>query len=429
LKITSDLSVRRAPPGEHTVSDAKGLILRIHACKDGDLTRSWIVRIRDGRKQRRIGTGSYPTVTLADARRKAQEAHRVAAEGKDPSQAAKRRLRSAEEARALTLRQAIDDYLGKAARAFKNPKSEDIRRRALLVHFKPLHAKDVSLVAPEDVADILRTLRPETASRAYTAARAVFDYAEAVLRPRGIVIHNPASTRQLAALGWKRKSRKTHTAHPSVPWELMPEVMAQLDALDGDDTHCLRLIIATALRCRTVFVAKWRNIDLEGRLWRIPVEDLKDEDYRRPGETFDVPLNDIALDVFRIMRSQSPSAARYVFTSPVGAPFANGVITNITRRLRRRHDHWRDPQTGEPFTAHGFRATFKTWSREAGLDPKLFGHVPPREIAELILGHQVGNDVEQTYDRSTLIKARRTMLHLWANQCLGAKILNFPQRA
>jgi Arm DNA-binding domain len=285
LRITSDLSVRRADPGEHTVSDAKGLILRVYATTGGEPSRSWIVRVADNGRRRRIGLGQYPTVTLAKARELATSTHRAIADGNDPSKTAKRRQRAALDARSLTLGNAIDDYLEKAASRFKNPKSNEIRLRALRVLFAPLHSREVAEVTSAEIADILRPLRPETASRAYTAIRAVFDYAEVVLRPLGVIVHNPTSSRSLAALGWKRKSRKTHIQHPAVHWKLMPEIVAEVGKLDDADALCLRFIIATAVRSGSARLAKWSDIDLEARVWRIPAHDLKDSEHRHHGTT------------------------------------------------------------------------------------------------------------------------------------------------
>ena len=423
--ISSDREVKAAKKGERTVTGATGLILRVHPGSDGKLTRNWIVRVTDKGRRRRVGLGHYPTVTLAKARELATDAHRKIAQGIDPSQTARRQQQSAADARFLTLRKAIDDYLAKAASTFKNPKSDEIRRRALLVHFGSLHAKDVAQIAPADIADVLRPLRPETASRAYTAIRAVLDYAEAVLRPRGVVIHNPASTRPLAALGWRRKSRKTHAPHPAVSWRIMPEVISETRKLNGVDAACMMFIIATCVRAGTAREAKWADFDFEEKTWAVQPADLKDGWRRKV--PFVVPLNDLALDVLAAMREHSPSP--YAFAGSPGRPIATGDLINLTRRLRRKHDNWRDPHTRKQFVIHGFRAAFKTWSREAGLDPERFNHIPPREIAELILGHQIGSDVEQAYDRSAVLDARRTMLDLWASHCRGAKILGFPQRA
>jgi integrase len=412
MQITSDRGVRSAPPGEHTVDGTAGLILRVHVATNGSLTRTWIVRVNDGVRRPRLGLGRYPAVGLAEARRKAVDAHRAVAEGIDPSRTAKARRRAAEEARALTLGKAIDGYLNKAATVFKNAKSDEIRTRALRVHFAPLHGKDVASLSALDIADILRRLAPQTAIKAHTAIRAVFDFAATVLEPHGARIANPADPRRLKATGWSPKPHSQNVPHPAVDWRQMPEIIDELSALDGVVAACLTLIIATCVRAKTARLAKWRDIDLEKNIWTVPRADLKDDKHRNV--SFVVPLNNLALDVLKAMRR---SSSPYVFERAGGQPVRDMDLVCLVRRLRRSHDDWRDPQTKKPFVTHGFRASFKTWSREAHI--KTMAHIPVRELAELVLGHRIGSDVEQAYDRSTLLEARREIMDLWSSHCAG----------
>ena len=125
----TDVDVRNAKEGEHT--DGDGLILVVRASRSGGKPRrSWVLRIVDGGRRRKLGLGVYPSVSLAQARQKAQDARRELAEGNDPSITAKRRAAILEAARTLTLGKAIDDYLAKAAPAYKNVTSVRIRERA-----------------------------------------------------------------------------------------------------------------------------------------------------------------------------------------------------------------------------------------------------------------------------------------------------------
>jgi integrase len=128
-----------------------------------------------------------------------------------------------------------------------------------------------------------------------------------------------------------------------------------------------------------------------------------------------------------VLKAMRRSSSPYVFEGAGGQPIHDMDLICMVRRLRRSHDDWRDPQTGKPFVAHGFRASFKTWSREADL--RLASPIPVRELAELVLGHRIGSDVEQRYDRSVLLDGRREILDFWSSHCRGAKILPFPARA
>jgi integrase len=414
--ISCDLEVRSAKLGDTPVAGAPGLFLRVHLAKSGSLTRSWYVRLSsDGKRPKRGLDGSYPVVTLAAARQKAIDVHR----GIDPGVRAKRRQRLAEAARTLTLAKAID---GSPSPTYKNPKSDEIRERALEQTFAPLHARDVTTITALDIASILKPLAPQTAIKAHTAIRRVFDYAATMLEPHGVPLVNPADPRRLRSVGWSPKPQSESTPHAAVHWRVVPEVVAELSAAEDAVSACALLMIATAMRAKTARLTKWANIDFARRIWTPPIADLKNGKYhKRP---FIVPLSPLALDALERMRVRSSS--RFAFANSGGGPITEGDITNLLRRLRRRHIDWVDPDTREPFTVHGFRASLKTWTREAEFDRKIALHIPTRELAELILEHRIGTDVEQAYDRSDLLGGRREILDLWSRHCLGAKIIAFP---
>ena len=87
----TDIDVRNAKEGEHT--DGDGLILVVRASRSGGkLRRSWVLRIVDGGRRRKLGLGVYPSISLAQARLKAQDFRRKLAEGDDPSVAETRRV-------------------------------------------------------------------------------------------------------------------------------------------------------------------------------------------------------------------------------------------------------------------------------------------------------------------------------------------------
>jgi integrase len=409
----TDIDVRNAKTGEHT--DADGLILVVRASRSGGKPRrSWVLRIMAGGHRRKLGLGVYPSVSLAQARQKAQNARRALADGIDPSITAKRRAVILEAARTLTLSQAIDDYLAKAAPRFKNPKSSAIRDRALRVHFAPLHSRDVASIMVADVAGILRVLKPQTAVKSHAAIRAVFDFAATVLEPHGVRMVNPADPRRLRSLGWSPKSSRAATPHPALDWRLLPEFMAELARHDDIDARCLAFTILTVARAGAARLAKWRDIDLERRLWSVPIADLKDSQHRT--SPFVVALSAMAIDLLKALRKRGA----FLFPNAADHPIDDQAIVHAIRRMHRRGD-WKDPKTGKPVTAHGFRASFRTWAKSLRLD---------REIAELVLGHAFYSSSENPYarDDDAVFALRRDMLELWGRHCAGqsAEVIAFP---
>jgi integrase len=413
MPTMTDLDVRAAPIGEHTDGDGLNLVVRASR-SGGKPRRAWVLRITDGGRRRKLGLGSYPSVTLALARQKAVDARRSFAEGKDPSQTAKRLQQAANAARTQTLIAAIDGYLANAAPKFKNAQSAQIRDRALRIHFAPLHSRDVTSIATADIASILRPLAAQTAIKTHSAIRAVFDYAATVLEPHGVSLVNPADPRRLRSLGWSPASPRSSVPHPSLDWRRMPEFMAELALHDDADARCLEFIILTASRAGAARLAKWANIDLERRVWSVPIADLKDSKHRTA--PFAVPLSSSAVELLKAL----PRNGAFLFPTAGGRPIGTLAIVYLMRRLRRRGD-WLDPVTGQSVTTHGFRASFRTWAKAQRKD---------REIAELNLGHAFYTSSEGAYarDDDAVLALRGEMLEAWARHCAGqrAEIVAFP---
>lgn len=83
LNINKDTAYGNARPKEknYTINDGSGLTMLVKT----DGVKCWLFIYRIDGKQKRLGFGVYPAVSLDAARRKAEEARRVIAEGGDPS--------------------------------------------------------------------------------------------------------------------------------------------------------------------------------------------------------------------------------------------------------------------------------------------------------------------------------------------------------
>jgi integrase len=161
-------------------------------------------------------------------------------------------------------------------------------------------------------------------------------------------------------------------------------------------------------------LAKWRDIDHERRRWSVPIADLKDSKHRTA--PFVVPLSAAAVDLLQAI----PKRGEFLFPNAAGHPIDDQAIVHAIRRMHSRGD-WKDPKTGKPATAHGFRATFRTWAKAKRLD---------REIAELVLGHVFYSSSESPYarDDDAVLALRREMLESWGRHCAGqsAEVIAFP---
>jgi integrase len=85
------------------------------------------------------------------------------------------------------------------------------------------------------------------------------------------------------------------------------------------------------------------------------------------------------------------------------------LLTLIKRMNGVSGEQWVDPANGRPITAHGFRATFRTWAEE------VTGF--PHAVIEQAMGHQVGTEVERAYRRTDVLEKRRDLMEGWADYC------------
>lgn len=76
----NDMQIRRAKPEAkaYTLGDGQGLSLLI----EPNGSKSWRFRYRFAGKPKMISLGVYPTITLADARSRRDDARKLVAEGK-----------------------------------------------------------------------------------------------------------------------------------------------------------------------------------------------------------------------------------------------------------------------------------------------------------------------------------------------------------
>jgi integrase len=137
---------------------------------------------------------------------------------------------------------------------------------------------------------------------------------------------------------------------------------------------------------------RWQHVDLENRVWTIP--------RTKSGAEHRVPLSDAALAILEQMRPLA-DASGIVFPGPRrGQPLSDDALLRLLARM------------GVDVTAHGFRATFKTWASECT------GYA--REVVEAALSHTIADELERAYRRGDLFEKRARLMAEWASYCLSS---------
>ncbi len=373
-------------PGKYT--DGNGLTLLVE--ESG--TKRWIQRVTIDGKQRNLGLGGYPAVSLALAREVAvanQQAIRagrdVIAERKEARAGGKRPVSTkptfAEEAAAFI--------------EFRSPTWSNAKHRAQWESTLTTYAAPVIGQMPIDeitTANVMAVLTPiwtekhETASRVRQRMEAVFDWA----MNHGHRSDNPAEKRLLKSLPRMRKTKQHHRAlpYPQVPTSLE---MVRSSTANAVTRLAFEFLVLTASRSGEVRLATWDEIDWATRTWTIPEQRMKARRIHK------VPLASQTLEILQQARELSDGMEeRLIFpANRSGEALSDMAFTVMLRRLEI------------PAVPHGFRRSFKTWTLEK--------KVGTREDTEAALSHKIGNDdTEAAYIDTDLLQTRRTVMEQWA---------------
>jgi integrase len=410
----TELGVKKAKPGRH--SDGDGL----HLVVSETGRKKWVLRYQVAGVRKDKGLGAYPAVGLKDARERAIEARRLVARGVDPIEAARAAKKAAKPI--PTFQEIAKLVIEDAQRKSVNAKVRYQWERHLGPTYSgPLLDRPVHEITAMDVAAVLRPVwraKPEVARKLYPAIRRVFDRARVILRDEhGIaMLENPARWDDLKAMGFETPKELSRGNHPSLPHGQMPVFTAALRARKSTAALALELLILTNVRTNAVLQAKWPEFDLDRALWDVPLLNLKDREHRK--QSFQVPLAPRAVEIVREMEKARISV--YVFPGQRKAqPLSNMAFLTLLKRINatpkgeppdpNARAKWHDPASGRAITAHGFRATFKTWAEEVATFP--------HAVIEHAMGHKVGGKVERAYTRTTLLDMRRKLMDAWAAHC------------
>jgi integrase len=382
----------------HAVGGVAGLLIQVTPSG----AKSWKLRTTIAGRRRNMGLGSYPTVSLAQARERAREALDAIWHGKDPieERRASTAALAAAQARSLTFAAAVDRFLEVKLSEFSNPKHQKQWRSTLETYANPVIGDRA--VSEIDVHDIRRVLEPIWQTKTETASR-VRGRIESVLAWATVAGHrdgdNPARWRgNLDALLPKPTKVARRGNWPALSLDDAPTWFADLRSRPGIATRGLEFLVLTAARSGEVRGATWSEIDLSARLWTIPAARMKARREHR------VPLTE---EVVRLLEEVPRfEGSPFVFPAPRGGQLSDMALQAAMRRIHEaRAGGYLDPRSGRPAVVHGLRSTFRDWTAERT--------EYPRDMAEIALAHTVGSEVERAYRRGDMREKRRGMMAAW----------------
>lgn len=402
----SAAEVRRLSiPGLHAVGGVSGLCLQIND-KDG---KSWILRTKVGGKRRAIGLGGFPDVSLADARNQAREHRLSIRSGTDPveERAAARKAFTEEQRQAMTFVEAVEQFLSTPQLdGMKNEKHVKQWRSTLFAYAVPvlgeLRLNDISVHDIKCAIEPIWFTKSETASRVRARIEKVLSWATVAGHRIG---DNPARWKDnLSEMLPPLAQVQIVDHHPALPANKIATWFAALAKREGMAARALEFLTLTATRSGEIRGALWREIDQEERLWTIPASRMK------AGKIHRIPLSDQSLAIINTLPRFA--GVELIFPGPRGGEMSDMTLSAVMKRMNETATTngtpvWNDDQLNRPAVPHGFRSTFRDWVSEQT--------EYPRDMAEIALAHNVGNEVEQAYRRGDMLAKRRQMMEDWAS--------------
>lgn len=376
---------------DYKLSDGRGLYLLVS--KSGG--KHWKLKYLYESKEKKLSLGSYPEISLLQARELREAYKSQIANGINPSeqkQIKKEVLKQATIKNLNTFQKLARERLTKV----QDEISEAHYKRTLtaLVNdcFPFIGDMPIDEITAKDILVILHKMAnrgaKESGRKLFYSISKTFKWAVA----NDKAVRNPAGDILLEeVLGKKIKKH-----YPTIIDDKgIKGLLLAIDSYTGEYTTkiALQLQAYTFVRPYNIRHAEWNEVNLTTKQWNIPAKKMKTK------EDLIVPLTDTTVKIFEDMQ-EFTSDSPYIFHSPRSktSPMSDNTLLGAIRRLG---------YTKEEFVPHGFRAMFSTIAHEKSN----FKH----EVIETQLAHSIGNSVSQAYNRAKYLDERVKLMQWWSD--------------
>ena len=363
-------------------------------------TRTWqlhYTRPGDGRRVRiTLGRFNHDDLTLGKARARARQARGSIRDGGDPH--AERKAKAA----SLTVADLVESYITRHASTKRSGK--EIARRLRRNVSDPIGSIKLAEFHRRDVTRCVDAVKDRgagtEANRTFQDLRAMVRWA----RARGDLDSNIVEGMRLPTETIER-DRVLSEAEIRKFWYGLDDAKMRTST-----ANVLRLCLVTAQRVGEVAGMSDDEIDLEGRIWTIPIARLKNGT-RKGAAAHTVPLSELAVSIINDQRAARAALAKrkgrpepqFLFPAPGGR--ATTTAASVPRAVKVSL-----PALGiEAFTPHDLRRSAATHMERLGISPFVIGH---------LLNHVSATRATITsrvYARHDYAVEKRVALDLWGS--------------
>jgi integrase len=408
--MLTDLGIKKLPLPRARQEVPDGRVVGLYLIHQKSGSKSWALRYRANGKPKKLTLGRYPTIDLATARRRAQEALGDVAGGKDPAavkQASKAAAKAERESDVDLVERVVELFIERHAKA----KTRDWREtERMLVNevVRRWKGRRLSQITRAHVHEMLDAIidrgSPIRANRVFAQFRKLCRWSIA----RGVIDRSPCEG-LTAPSPERRRDRVLSDEEIRIAWRAF-------DSAGWPFGPIGQLLLLTGARKNEVAGMKWSEIDLDARIWSLPQERTKNK------RDHELPLSAAAV---RIIEGLPRIKMRgFVFTT-TGKSAVSGfsrfktTVDKTVLELSKEQAEARgdDPAKVEALAQwilHDLRRTVATNLQKLGV--KL-------EVTEAVLNHVSGTraGVVGLYQRHDYRDEKRQALDAWARY-LGAII-------
>jgi integrase len=402
--MLTDSKLKNAKPDArpYKLVDGQGL----HALVQTNGSILWQQRYRFEGKERTASHGSYPLVSLLEARKKRDELKKLLLEGLDPAKVKRQRSADGKFSLGDTFKEIADTWHRQWSEVRSPRHAAYVRRRLEGDVFPVIGDLPIASLRPLDIVKVIKAIESrgavDIAKRAYQTIGAICRYAVA----HGLMDRDPTRDVKPSDILISRRS----TNYARVDARELPELLRAVEAYQGTPAtrFALKLMALTFVRTGELIAAKWVEFDFDEAIWRIPPERMK----MRTEHI--VPLSRQAIETLRTLQMVSrDSELLFPGDRNRRRPISNNTLLKALERMGFKGR----------MTGHGFRGLASTVLHEHGFD---HAHI------EAQLAHQERNRISASYNHALYLKQRGQMMQWWADyldQALGRNVLPLKRRA
>lgn len=384
-------AIKNAKPQSkpYKIFDGEGLYLLIEPTG----SKLWRLKYHFG-KEKLLAIGSYPGISLSEARDYRYEAKKLLRANIDPSTRKQEARRAALFDAENTFRAVAKDWFDTNRNGKKwSVETADRIWRRLELHVMPaLQNMPIALIKTPDLVILIRKVgnvgKLEMASRIIGFLCDIFRHAIRC----GVLNYNPA----VDLKGVVPAPKVTH--YPAIRPSELPELLSKLEAVNTTPLNkmAMRLLLHVFLRTGELRFGIWQEIDWHNKLWIVPPQRMKIKEREEPHL---IPLSEQTLLLLRELKALT-GHSKYLFPSQQRRK--HPVMSENTINKILHNMGYKGTQVG-----HGFRSIASTALNESGKFRS--------DAIEFQLTHIEQDSSRKPYNRAEYLEERRCMMQWWSD--------------